>query len=175
MEEAIGKKLVPKALQTFYRADITREEFCEIVMEVLKALAEEREDLKKLLDGASEEAVFDDTSNPAVMKAYRLGIVRGVGERVFAPKRSISRQEAAKMITNLCAEVFRTEVQAKETSFADGDKIAGWAEDAVRFVFQQKFMNGVGSNRFQPAGVYTREQSILTLLRVYRHYAENKP
>lgn len=175
VEEAIEKKLVPEALRTSYRVDITREEFCELVMEVLKVLAEEQENLKALLNGTSGDVVFDDTSNPAVMKAYRLGIVRGVGERIFAPKRSISRQEAAKMITNLCAEVFRTEISAEAASFADAEKIAGWAGDAVRFVFRQKFMNGVGANRFQPTGVYTREQSILTLLRVYRHYAEEKP
>lgn len=175
VEEAIGKKLVPEALRMSYRADITREEFCELVMEVLNTLAEERADLKALLDGASEEVVFDDTSNPAVMKAYRLGVVRGVGERVFAPNRSISRQEAAKMIANLCAEVFRSEIQAEEATFEDGKQIAEWAGDAVRFVFKQKFMNGVGAGRFQPTGVYTREQSILTLLRVYRRYAEEKP
>lgn len=30
-------------------------------------------------------------------------------------------------------------------------------------------MNGVGNNRFDPKGSYTTEQSIVTMLRMYRY------
>ena len=55
-----------------------------------------------------------------------------------------------------------------KTEFADADKVASWAQEAVRAVSAAGIMNGVGDNQFDPTGVYTCEQSALCLLRTYK-------
>ncbi|MBQ6836027.1 MAG: S-layer homology domain-containing protein, partial [Clostridia bacterium] len=42
-----------------------------------------------------------------------------------------------------------------------------WAKDAVAAISAAGIMNGVGNNTFAPTGVYTCEQSALTILRTY--------
>lgn len=60
-------------------------------------------------------------------------------------------------------------------SFNDADTFAGWAKDDISYVSglvdpvsSNRVMNGVSSDRFDPAGSYTREQAILTTLRLFR-------
>ena len=51
--------------------------------------------------------------------------------------------------------------------FADSANIQSWAWKNVDWVYRQGIMNGMGENTFAPDGEYTREQSIVTALRLY--------
>ena len=51
--------------------------------------------------------------------------------------------------------------------FADGADIASWARNDINWVYRHGIMTGTGGNAFEPAGEYTREQSIATMLRLY--------
>jgi len=51
--------------------------------------------------------------------------------------------------------------------FVDNNQIAAWALTAVGQVQEAGIMSGVGNNRFDPQGEFTREQSIMTMLRLY--------
>ena len=53
-------------------------------------------------------------------------------------------------------------------SFSDKAQISDWAGQAVSYVSQIGVMNGVDGNAFAPLNPYTREQSIMTLLRLFR-------
>ena len=52
-------------------------------------------------------------------------------------------------------------------TFTDNASIASWAVDAVGRAQAAGLMGGVGNGLFSPQGSYTREQSILTILRLY--------
>ena len=56
---------------------------------------------------------------------------------------------------------------AAAPTFADNASISSWARDAVGRVKAAGIMDGTGNNQFTPQGTYTREQSILTILRLY--------
>jgi len=184
VNKAIELALVPEELQSDYTAAITREEFCILVMglaDIYDVVAEEEEAAEEAVveeeeeaveeeaveEDAAEEAVspFEDTDNEYVVAAYELGIVNGKAEGVFDPNGSITRQEAATMLTR-AAKVFGMDIQAEASAFADADKVAGYAKAGVDFVFAQGVMNGTGDDMFTPAGTYTREQSIMTVLRL---------
>jgi len=51
-------------------------------------------------------------------------------------------------------------------TFADNAYISSWAIEAVGQVQGVDIMGGVGNNMFAPRGMYTREQSIITMLRL---------
>jgi hypothetical protein len=56
-------------------------------------------------------------------------------------------------------------------TFDDNADISPWAFDAVGQMQAAGIMGGVGDNRFAPQGDYTREQSIITMLRLFAETA----
>lgn len=58
--------------------------------------------------------------------------------------------------------------------YADGDAVAGWAKDSVDFVAQINVMNGTGEGKFSPAGLYSREQSFMTVYRLCQALLETQ-
>ena len=55
------------------------------------------------------------------------------------------------------------------TIFADQNKIANWALEAVRFMNEAGIVNGIGAGNIDPTGNATREQAMLMN---YRDYAK---
>ena len=55
----------------------------------------------------------------------------------------------------------------KATTFADKNSISSWAVEAVGQMQAAGIMSGVGDNKFAPDGTYTREMSIITMLKLY--------
>lgn len=166
VERAITSGLVPQDLQVNYQTYISREEFCELLGQML----EERyhcdlEDLVERKDG--QAVVFSDTENEMVEGIAALGIVSGRGDGVFDPDGRITRQEAAVMLANTI-KVFGTDQMGNAVGrFHDQDSIASWAVNGVTTVSQLGIMGTTGNNEFSPLGTYSREQAIVTVLRVY--------
>ena len=52
-------------------------------------------------------------------------------------------------------------------TFADNYLISDWAFSATGQVQAVGIMGGVGNNRFAPVDTYTREQSIVTIMRLF--------
>ena len=161
---AICGKLVPNDLQGAYAASITREEFCLLMVKLVE------EKTGKPLPAPA--APFTDTQSPAVAAAYGAGIVKGTTDTTFTPDGSITRQEAAVMLSRTAGLLGLT-AGAGET-FADGGSIAPWAAAGVAFTSGlvdstgAKVMGGTGDGAFSPLASYTREQAILTALRLSR-------
>ncbi len=160
--EAICGGLAPNDLQGAYRQDITREEFCRLMVALVEKAT-----------GRAVEAAqspFTDTSHPAVGAARALGIVTGVSETSFNPGGSITRQEAAVML----ARTGRMLGLASGTgeSFADEGEFAPWAAEGIGYVSGlidgngERVMGGTGEGKFSPGGAYTREQAVVTALRL---------
>jgi PelA/Pel-15E family pectate lyase len=70
------------------------------------------------------------------------------------------------MLANL-ANALRLPLPVAAATFTDRTSIADWALGSVGLVQRAGIMSGVGDNRFDPRGSYTREQSIATVMRVY--------
>lgn len=173
---AISAGLVPNSLRGSYNASITRAEFCKLIAAFLEQYYGKTLD-EIVADKGSASASFTDTRDEDVLNIAALGIVTGMGEGKFAPNNSISRQQAATMLARL-ADVVGCKTNASEVSFSDASAIAGWAQDGVGFISacqdptnSKRVMGGTGAGRFSPKGSYTREQSIMTLIRLF-HAAE---
>ena len=96
-----------------------------------------------------------------------LGVVNGVGDGKFDPNGTLTREQAATILVRL-ADAMGHPLPQAGASFADNASIGSWARDAVGRVKAGGIMDGVGSNTFNPKAAYSREQSILTILRLYQ-------
>lgn len=172
IKKGTDNNLVPVKLRNQYKYNINRQEFCQLVMRLYEVKTGKATD--EILSGSALDTVFWDTENRDVFAAYTLGIVKGVGNDAFNPYSDITRQEAAIMLKNT-AEVIGLEGYSKrEEEYFDDSQIAQWAKDYVYEVSGIKntetgtaVLNGVGENRFDPLGGYTREESIATIVRLY--------
>jgi len=165
IEEAISLNLTTDSILNDFQKNITREEFCEIVVKLYEALS------GQTVTPISPNP-FTDVTNPEVLKANRLGIVNGISADKFAPNNSISRQE-------LCVMLLRTLKVAKPgqdysspilNPFADEADIASWAIEAIRFMNKSDIMKGTGNNAINPKGNTPREQAISLLKRTFETF-----
>ncbi len=153
--------LVTEKVTRDYQKNITREEFCELVMKLYEKLTNET--VSEVQDN------FIDTDNEEILKAYQLGIVQGVSDNEFAPNNSITRQEICVMLVR-CIDVSIETANIhnfNNNDFADKNQIASWAIDFVNYAYDNGIIRGIGENRIDPLGNTTCEQAILLVYRVY--------
>ena len=165
-------QLAPSNLQSKYRREITREEFCGLMVTLVEKQTGQSISDYLSAKGLAAKASFTDTTDPSVLAAYALGIVNGKSENKFSPRGSITRQEAAVMLART-ARILGVTTENKG-SFTDTQQFASWAADDIAFVSGLtdpitggKVMGGMGDGTFAPAAFYSREQAILTTLRIF--------
>lgn len=153
------------------RSNITREEFCELVINLYQKLTNESLRIP-------DESPFTDCDNTAVSQAYYNGIVSGVSETEFEPLRFVTRQEMSKMLVNAlnAAEVsmaVAVDTSTKDLeSFADYEKVSEWAIPSVSTMVNHGLLSGNIDNEIMPLENTTREQAIACVSRAYRNFAE---
>ena len=84
----------------------------------------------------------------------------------FDPNAPLTRAQAATMLSRL-ANALGQPLPATRATFADNGDIPSWAFEGVGQVQAAGIMTGVGGNRFAPGDPYTREQSIITMIRLF--------
>ena len=173
IDEAIKLGIIPSELLKSYQTNITRAEFCKTAVRMLmvKCATADNEDvfIRKYNINLNENP-FTDTRDRYIKMAYKLGIVNGVGNNRFAPNSTITRQEAAAMLSRAAGVFDFTAHNGQPIRFADEGAIASWAKSPVNFVSANGVMDGTGNNMFSPNGNYTREQAILTMLRLFKAF-----
>ena len=111
---------------------------------------------------------FDDTKDIDILKAYALGIVRGVGAGVFSPEASITREQAAVMLARTYMKISGSRLMAAGIElFNDDGDISAYAKPSVYYMVYKGFIQGTGSNFFKPKGVATREQAMAMAVRMF--------
>ncbi len=165
--------LVPDDLQSNYTWYLTRQEFCRLMIKLVELRAGMGIDQVLASRSLSLADPFSDTHLSEVRAAYALGIVKGTGGDIFNPYGSITRQEAATMLERT-ARVLGISGGQGET-FADADTFPDWAREGIAFTSGlvdatsgNKVMQGTGDGYFSPLMTYSREQGIVTALRMFQ-------
>lgn len=163
--------LVPDSVADDYTQALTRREFTHIAIRMISAVysAEESELVKY-----ADTKAFDDTDDVYVAAAHIYGIIDGVGNKKFAPNEKITREEAAKILVKtyeFCAA--DNGGDNVNTEYTDDGEISDWAYEYVNKVSEMSIMQGFDDGRFDPKGIYTREQGIVTFLRLFEYITEN--
>lgn len=145
-----------------YTQNITRERFCDVAHAGL---------LKKGYEPARYDfSPFTDISSPTVSSLYQSGIISGKSETIFAPSDYITREEAATILYRM-AKFMNIDLPdvAGGVYFDDEAEISDWALTAVKVMREMGVVNGTSDNIFSPDDVYTVEQAIVTMVRLYEY------
>lgn len=148
--------IMPLKLRENYKADITREEFCEMVVNMLP------KDLEQ-----TRKAKFRDTKNEAVKYAYTVGVVNGVTDSKFDPEANATRQEMAAMLYRAYKLIASDAKPSTYGTSPDRLEISLWALESVDFMNEQKIMNGDESGNINPLSNTTREEAVLLVYRTF--------
>lgn len=155
------------------KGSITREEFCELAMNLYKKLT--NESLPEYVG-----TPFEDTDSVAVAQAYSYGIVQGTSDTTFTPDRRVTREEMAKMLvsTLTASEVVFNIADGADTayvsSFADGGDVSAWAMSSVNTALNYGLMNGVSDDEFRPLDDASREQAIISINGSYEKFSSRQ-
>lgn len=168
--------LIPAELDSSFESNITRAEFCHLAAALMESKTGKTLDAI-LADSGAAPLSFSDTTDEKVRAMSALGVVNGVGNNRFDPDADITREEAAVMLWRLAQQLDSgVQPNSAQLTFADQSRISSWAQEAVAAVSAcetdgNKIMNGTGNNLFSPQETYTREQSIVTMLRLNNYIA----
>ncbi len=149
---------------------ITREEFCELAMNLYKKLTNETVPVPA-------GSPFKDTDSVAVAQAYNYGIVQGTDDDTFTPDRLVTREEMAKMLisTLTASEVVFNIADGADTSyvdeFTDGGDVSSWAMSAVNTALNYGLVTGVTETTLEPLDATSREQAIVSVNRSYSQFS----
>ncbi len=111
-----------------------------------------------------------DEDNPyatAIYWAQSCGIVNGVGDNKFNPNGNVTRQDFAVMLLRYMKyRKFNLPENLTPKTFADEEKIADYAKEAVYTLNTLGIMNGKGNNIIDPKGNVTRAEAAAMLHRM---------
>lgn len=174
VQDARDDDLIPEPLDGKYQDNITRREFCQLAVQLLEVTVDHTiGEIMEYHDLTADENPFRDTDDPNVLAMYALRVVAGNGDGTFGPDQTITREQAAAMLTRLAKVLDGSLPGGAVLSFADQDAISPWAYYAVLFVSNvgdpagRMVMSGTGGGRFSPKATYTREQAFLSFGRLY--------
>lgn len=157
IDRAVNLGLVPAELQEKYTQPATRAEFAALAVALYETAT------GTTISGRVE---FTDTDDVNVQKMAYLEVVTGLGDGRFNPTGQITREQAAVLLSRLAAAIGQP-FPASAPTFADNANLSNWAVDGVGRAQAAGIMGGVGDNRFAPQDPFTREQSIVTILRMF--------
>ncbi|MDR1590107.1 MAG: Ig-like domain-containing protein [Oscillospiraceae bacterium] len=160
--------LTPNAQKDFQR-NLTRSEFCELVV----ALIERTLGQELPLPAANP---FTDTSNIDVQKASLYGgstpVVNGVGNGLFAPDKSVARQEIITMmiraLNRLSTDTGKNLLPSQPVAslpFGDSSKIADYAVNSVKTAYANGMIKGNNLGNFNPLAQITSEECVAVVRR----------
>lgn len=134
---------------------VTREEFAKLVVSAF--------------DLADDSFVNNFTDVPAgawyekyVCSAAEKGICKGIGDSKFGVGSNITRQDMCVMIYN-ALQVKGKNLEMGALDFADSEKIADYAAEAIAALANGGVVSGIGDNQFDPQGLATRAQAAVII------------
>lgn len=170
IKEAASRTLLPYELTSKYEANISREEFCILIGNLI-AVTGGYASLETYMKDHKPDYTTDNFADcigkdSSIDMLFALEIVSGKGGEFFDPDGCITREEAAKILTAAASQFMFIESNYK-TSYKDERFVSPWARFYIRWVTEQGVMSGVDGENFEPKGTYTVQQAITTVSRLY--------
>lgn len=160
MVRAEEKGLIP---EIFAKKDatkfISREEFCALAVKLYETLTGKKVEV-------CEDNPFTDTNDAYVLKAYKLGITKGVSETEFG-NGLITREQMATMETRvLTLAGIDTSIDLSQVvKFVDDINLNEWGKTSVYFMAKEGIIKGVAGNKFNGLENAKIEEAIVVALR----------
>lgn len=149
LQKAADMGLIPDILKgADMTKNITREEFAEVAL----LMYQNASGIKEIKPAPSN--IFTDTKNPQILKAYQLGIVKGMSDTTFEPKMLINREQVAAMLVRTIKLIAPNADYSIEgaPNFTDQADISGWALNDCLYIAKLGIIKG-SDGKFMPRAV----------------------
>ena len=140
---------------------VTRAEFCKMI---ITGLGYEPIEYRGTFNDIDSDAWFA----PFAETAFEYGIMSG-DQNGFRGNDTISRQEMAVVIINALKAQLADVKTENAVSFADGESIASWANDAVKLAAGLGILKGYDTGDFKPEKELQRDEAMVVVYRVLSH------
>ncbi|MCI8829091.1 MAG: S-layer homology domain-containing protein [Ruminiclostridium sp.] len=168
-----GDYTVPATRNEFRKAAMTyvatnqEQDFLGSLVARYLAEKDEQGNMKLVFQDKLEDVEYNRQTDRGNSLAYYLGVVDGRSPGHFDPDAPITRQEAAVMLAKAYRVVGKMLPEVSEDlPFQDVEQIADWAKESVAVMYHWGILQGKEDGSFDPQGSFTREQCLLTLLRL---------
>lgn len=167
IDKAEAAGLIPELTgKPGWRDNSKRLHFAQMVVQLVETVLDE-----KLV--AAPTNTFADCADASVLKAYKAGIINGVGDGKFAPNDGLSREQLATMLWR--ATEYIQKRSGKTTlknggsidGYADRESVSDYAVEAVTTLSENGIMKGTSETMLSPQDGCTIEQSVLLAYRLY--------
>ncbi|WP_158629987.1 S-layer homology domain-containing protein [Cohnella sp. AR92] len=168
LQKARSLELVPNALNGFYQSTVTRQDFSMLTVKLYEALSGRWAEFPA-------KNPFTDTVNSYVLKASKLGLVKGQEGTKFKPASAMTRQDMAWVLyrTLQAAGLDLSSANSEwKADYADIGKIEPAAVEAMRYMIQEGILDVRSSNRLDPTGTATREEAIAMAVRMVERFKD---
>ena len=129
--------------------------------------------------GASRDNPYQDVDNnswytSAVIWAYKSEVMSGVGQGLFAPNATLTREQIVTVLYRYALyKGVAPSGEASLSGYADGNKVSGWAQTAMQWAIANNILQGSvenGRTYLYPQDGATRAQVATILMRFLEKY-----
>ncbi|MDR3121994.1 MAG: S-layer homology domain-containing protein [Clostridiales bacterium] len=118
-------------------------------------------------DSSFGDVPSDSYYAPYIEWARENGVVLGIGENLFAPDRTLSREEMTAIFSRyLSFTENELPMTREDTIFSDESQIEVYAREPIHQFYRVGLVNGKDGGRFDPQGSATRAESAAILRRL---------
>ena len=167
LDKATDLKLIPESIRQDMKKEITREEFAEVIIRLYELQVGQT--VNHEVEG------FKDCVNPEVLKAAKLGIVKGDENGKYLPTGYIKREELAVMLKRSLEVVYPTmDFKSEENPSLAEEEVSSWAFDSVQYMLNRGIIRADINGKINPQSHTTREEAVIYALRVYELFEHKK-
>ena len=185
IEKAAACNLLPYELTDKYKKNITRQQFCNLIYRLIATefypYSDSRMGEWSAIDNIINErqlrqkvnsVSFTDFQDDKIKFLSGAGIILGMGDGTFAPNSSITREQAATILSRTAEFLGNKKIipAGYDKMYDDEEFISEWAKSSIGSMKAMNIMKGVSETEFDPQGSYTVEQAIATMVRLYECY-----
>lgn len=163
LREAIESGVVTQDVIGMFDENITREDFIELIIALDDKLNNRKEFVEQL------ETPFTDVNNISVTRAFKMGVINGVGNGKFAPNDFLNREQMAVIYAKYFQLAMNESYEeVTPNQFKDYGEISQWARGSIGICCENGILEGVGSAMFDPQGIVSREIGIIGINKLYK-------
>lgn len=156
LKKAGDMGLIPESLQgADMKKNITREEFAEVALLMYQKAT-------GILDTQPVEPnPFTDTTNPQILKAFKLGIVKGVSAIEFMPEALINREQVAAILARTIRLIAPDADYSIDGApeFSDRRDISDWALNDCLYMAKIGIIKGT-DGKFMPRAITDAQKAV---------------
>lgn len=146
---------------------MSRLEFCKVVMRFLHIVTGESY-------AAAQESPFADCDDADVAAAYEAGIIGGVEPGIFAPDRTITREQMAIMLARMLKQCEISLPAAETAPFSDISALYAASTQYISQLYDCKIISGYEDGTYGPFRQMTVQEAAISFVKAYRYAAAQK-